>query len=462
MTKNFPEDFTWGVATSSYQIEGATNVDGRGQSIWDTFCATPGKVINGDNGDLACDHFNRFAEDIAIMKDLGVQSYRFSMAWPRMFPDGLTREQRGFEFYDRLVDELLENDIQPLATLYHWDLPQALEDLGGWTNPAIVPVFSDYATAAVKHLGDRVSNWVTINEPWCVSWLGHMSGVHAPGVKNLDSAIAAAHHTALAHAEATRAMRAVKSDIRTGLALNMSNFLVDDESNSELTDLRDLMDAHINRWWLDAMTDGAYPQVLVDFYGEKLERVIKPQDLEKLRIDSEFLGVNYYSDSFIGTPRAEDKAAGDGGPFPFPQRSNGTPPLPHTDMGWPITPGGIKNLLVRINRDWPRVNDIAITENGAAYDDVPDANGVVNDDRRVEYLETHIDAVGEAIAEGAPVKSYFAWSLLDNFEWAEGYAKRFGLVFVDFKTLKRVPKNSAHLYRSIISQHEATTKAVTG
>jgi beta-glucosidase len=450
MIENFPRDFTWGVATSSYQIEGATNVDGRGQSIWDTFSATPGKVANFDNGDKACDHFNRFKEDIAIMKDLGVQSYRFSMAWPRMFPDGVRREQRGFDFYNRLVDSLLDAGIEPFATLYHWDMPQTLEDDGGWANPAIVPVFTDYATAAVKELGDRVTNWVTINEPWCVSWLGYMSGVHAPGVKNLDSALAAAHHTSLAHAEATRAMRAVNANVRTGLALNMTNYIVDDENNAELMELGTLMDAHINRWWTDAMTTGKYPKELVDFYGDRLERIIGSLDLNKLKVETDFLGVNYYSDSFLGTPRPEDKPANDGGPFPFPHRANGTPPLPHTDIGWPITPEGIKNLMLRIHRDWPSIEDIAITENGVAFDDAPDANGVVHDTRRAEYFQSHLKAVGEAIAAGAPVNS-----------WAEGYAKRFGLVFVDFDTLERVPKNSALLYRSIISQHGALSRAIT-
>jgi len=240
----------------------------------------------------------------------------------------------------------------------------------------------------------------------------------------------------------------------------MSNFRVDDESNSELTTLRDLMDSHINRWWIDAYMKGEYPKNLVEFYGEKLSRVVKPGDMDKLKIDSEFLGVNYYSDSFIATPRPEDKPVGDGGPFPFPQRSNGTPPLPHTDMGWPITPLGIRDLLIRIKRDWSSIQDIAITENGAAYPEGPDADGVVRDERRVEYLTTHIAAVGEAIEAGAPVKSYYAWSLMDNFEWAEGYAKRFGLIHVDFDTLERVPKNSAKAYGSIIAQHGVGTGAL--
>lgn len=452
----FPRDFNWGVATSSYQIEGAAQVDGRGESIWDRFCATPGKVVNMENGDVACDHYNRYPEDIQLMKDIGVNTYRFSLAWPRMFPTGdKNREQRGFDFYNRLIDALLEADIKPLATLYHWDLPQTLQDVGGWANRKTVDAFTDYAAAAAEAFGDRVQDWVTLNEPWCVSWLGYMSGVHAPGVKDLDHAVAAAHHTALAHAEATRAMKAVNPTIRTGIALNMTNFIVEDQNNAEIVELGQLMDSHINRWWLDASIHGQYPQNLVDFYGDKLQRVVLDGDMQKLKVEPEFLGINYYSDSFIGVPRPEDKPAGDGGPFPFPQRSNGTPPEPHTDMGWPVTPHGIKDLLLRVAKDWPEVTDIAITENGAAYPEEPDENGVVRDTRRVDYLDAHIENVGAAIEQGAPVKSYYAWSLMDNFEWAEGYAKRFGIIHVDFETQKRTLKNSAKAYSAIISNHTA-------
>ena len=232
----FPEDFKWGVATSSYQIEGATNVDGRGESIWDRFCATEGKVANGENGDIACDHYNLFAEDVALMKSLGVSTYRFSLAWPRLFPNGdKQREQRGFDFYNRLIDELIANDITPVITLYHWDLPQKLEDKGGWANREIVYDFAFYAGEAVQAFSDRVKEWITINEPWCVSWLGYMNGVHAPGVKNLDSALAAAHHTALAHAEASRVMKAIDPGIKTGIALNMTTYRIEDESDAELS-----------------------------------------------------------------------------------------------------------------------------------------------------------------------------------------------------------------------------------
>lgn len=454
--KNFPLDFNWGVATSSYQIEGAAFEDGRGESIWDRFCATPGKVANSENGAVACDHYHRYSEDIAIMKEIGVNTYRFSISWPRLFPKGDgQREQRGFDFYGRLIDELLDNGIKPLPTLYHWDLPQALQDKGGWANRDIVSSFADYAAAVVAEYGDRVNEWLTINEPWCVTWLGYMNGVHAPGIKDLDSALAAAHHTALAHAEATRAMRAVRPGISSGIALNMTNYVVEDPLDSELSELAKLMDGQLNRWWLDAQTTGRYPDNLVTFYGERLEKIIQPGDEVLLKIDSEILGINYYSDSFIGLPKPGDGPISDGGLFPFPQRMNGDSPAPHTDMGWPITPDGLEDLLLRVWSDWPNFDNIAITENGAAYDDGPNSNGEIEDLRRTQYLTAHLEAAASAIEKGAPLKSYYAWSLMDNFEWAEGYDKRFGLVYVDFKTLKRTIKNSGKVYGSIISANSS-------
>ena len=389
--EGFPKDFNWGVATSSYQIEGAAFEAGRGESIWDRFCATPGKLANSEDGLIACDHYHRYPEDIQIMKQLGVSTYRFSIAWPRLFPNGDdVREERGFDFYNKLIDELLANGIVPMPTLYHWDLSQPLQDKGGWANRDTVAAFSKYAAAAVEAFGDRVDKWLTLNEPWCVTWLGYMNGVHAPGVKNLDHALAAAHHTALAHAEASRAMRAVRSDLKIGLALNMTNYRLDDESDSSLAELGDLMDAQLNRWWIDAFLNGTYPKVLMDFHEERLSNIIQPGDLDKLKVQTDFMGVNYYSDSFIGLPREEDKPLIEEGLFPFPHRMNGSAPAPYTDMGWPVTPQGLEDLLLRIARDWPEIQDIAITENGAAYDEEPDSDGVVNDARRVEYLESHL------------------------------------------------------------------------
>jgi len=456
----FPEDFSWGSATASYQIEGAFQDGGRSMSVWDTFSHTPGKVFQGHTGDVACDHYHRYMEDIKIMKDLGIQSYRFSLAWPRIIPTGTgATNMHGVDFYNRLIDALLDAGIQPTATLYHWDLPQVLQDKGGWANRDIVGWISDYATVAAKEFGDRVANWVTLNEPWCSTWLGYFHGVHAPGIKDLDQAIAGSHHTALAHAEITRALRSVRPEIRSGLALNMTTYRVDDESNPELMRLKDFQDSNLNRWYLDASIHGRYPQNLVDFYGEKLEKVIQPGDMEKLKIDSEFLGINYYSDSFIGTPTSE-QVANNNGTFLFPINSDGTPPAPHTDMGWPITPQGLEDLLVRVHQDWPEIADIAITENGAAYDDGPDENGQVNDERRVDYLVNHLGAVSNAIERGVPVKAYYYWSLLDNFEWAEGYVKRFGIVYVNFETLQRIPKLSANVYSKVIATNGAVLESV--
>ena len=453
---NFPRDFKWGVATSSYQIEGAAQKDGRGVSVWDTFCATPGKVVNAENGDVACDHYHRFPEDVAIMKELGVTSYRFSIAWPRLFPNGdSVREERGFAFYNRLIDELVANGIEPVVTLYHWDLPQTLEDQGGWANREIIGAFTHYAQACVAAFGDRVTNWITLNEPWCFTWLGYLSGVHAPGRQDLGAAIATAHHTALAHAEATRAMKAVRSDINVGIALNMTTYRVTDRSIQELVELETLMDGQLNRWWLDAMFYGTYPIEVVQAFGEHLESVVMPGDMELVRVVPEFLGVNYYSDSFINPVKNQgtQEVSTNPNPFPYTQKCDGTPPLPHTDMGWPVTPEGFYELMLRINRDWPMITNISITENGSAYPEIPDEFGVVNDERRVQYLSLHLEALARAIADGAPVKSYFAWSLMDNFEWAEGYAKRFGIVHVDFETQVRTLKNSAKFYQSFINSH---------
>ena len=452
----FPADFNWGVATSSYQIEGATSLDGRGPSIWDTFCATPGKVANGENGDVACDHYHRFPQDIAIMKELGVTSYRFSIAWSRLFPNGdCVREERGFDFYNKLINELIANNIEPVVTLYHWDLPQSLEDRGGWASREIIPAFVNYATACVEAFGDRVSNWITLNEPWVFTWLGYLSGVHAPGRQELSAGVAAAHHTSIAHAQASAAMKKVNPNINVGIALNMTTYRVTDPTNQELKDLEVLLDGQLNRWWLDAMFYGQYPAEVVASFGDHFTAVSQPGDEALIVSNPDFIGVNYYADNYINPPLPDDAPSTNPSPTPFPQAFDGSAPLPHTDMGWPITPNGFYDLMVRINRDWPMVTNISITENGAAFPEVPDEDGIVFDERRIAYLESHLTALSEAIADGVPVKSYFAWSLMDNFEWAEGYAKRFGLVHVDFETLERTLKNSAKFYQNVIAKQRA-------
>jgi beta-glucosidase len=449
---NFPTDFIWGAATSSYQIEGAAYEDGRGVSIWDTFCKTPGLVANGDTGDVANDHYHRYLEDIALMKELGLKSYRFSFAWPRLFPNGDgVREERGFAFYDRLINALLEAGIEPLATLYHWDLPQALQDKGGWTNRDIVKAFADYSTAMVEHFGDRVKRWTPINEPWVVSWLGHGIGIHAPGVKDRRSAFAAAHHTVLAHVASTNAMRSVRSDILTGPVLNQANSIADDPSDPIQAHALAIADAHQNTFWMDAFMKGSYPQILLDTYGDELTSVIQPGDLESATVKNDFIGINYYFDNYIHPSKGgENQWHSIAGLFGLD--IDETAPGPLTDMGWPLTPFGLKNLLVRWHKEYgSALPDLFITENGAAYDEGISEDGKCHDQRRIDYLSTHLNAVSDAIAEGSPVKGYYQWSLMDNFEWALGYEKRFGIVHVDFDTQKRTIKDSGYWYADVIA-----------
>ncbi|MEI6649319.1 MAG: GH1 family beta-glucosidase [Actinomycetes bacterium] len=459
MTNSFPADFVWGAATSSYQIEGATDVDGRGVSIWDTFSKTPGRIVNGDTGDVGCDHYNRFPEDISIMKDLGIKSYRFSIAWPRLFPNGDDqREERGFDFYNRLIDALLAADIAPIITLYHWDLPQPLEDLGGWANRIVVDRFARYAQACAEAFGDRVSRWTTLNEPWCTAWLGYSFGVHAPGKKDYRLAIAASHHTALAHAEGVRAIKAVLPNASVGLTVNMTNYRNQNQEDIEVEALKGLVDANLNRWWIDACLSGQYPQNLVHHYGEDLQRVLYPGDAELLRCETDFLGINYYSDSFLGTPKPDSKTFLEEGFLPFPYRADGTPPSEYanslTAMGWVVTPEGLGDLMMRVHQDWPEIKEILVTENGAAYKDEIDASGEIEDLDRARYFEDHLKSLQGAVASGAPVKGYFAWSLLDNFEWAEGYEKRFGLVYIDRTSLDRKIKRSGKVYAQVIRSNK--------
>lgn len=451
---NFPEDFTWGAATSAYQIEGATNLDGRGQSIWDHFCNTPGKVSNGDSGDIANDHYHRFPEDIKIMSQLGLKSYRFSFAWPRLFPNGnLIREERGFDFYDRLIDELLAVGIEPLATLYHWDLPQALQEDGGWENREIIYKFADYSAAVVKSFGDRIKKFSPINEPWVVAWLGHGIGIHAPGVMNLRSAFAVAHHTVIAHALSTNAMRSVRSDILTGPVLNQANYIADDIADEIQAHVAAISDAHQNRFWMDAFMYGKYPQILLDTYAEDLTSVIKNGDMELAKVKNDFIGINYYFDNRIGRSLGgKPEWHSISGLLNF--NIDETPIGPLTDMGWPLSPDGLERLLVRWHKEHgDNLPPLYITENGAAYDDGPDSDGRIRDNRRIDYLRTHLAAVSRAISQGSPVKGYYQWSLMDNFEWALGYAKRFGIVYVDFKTQKRIIKDSGYWYRDTINNN---------
>ena len=451
---SFPDGFLWGAATSSYQIEGAANEDGRGASIWDLFSKTPGNVANGDTGEIANDHYHRFPQDIAVMKEIGLQGYRFSFAWPRMFPNGDgAREERGFAFYDRLIDGLLEAGIEPLATLYHWDLPQALQDKGGWVNREIVDRFTDYSTSVVERFGDRVKKFSPINEPWVVAWLGYGTGIHAPGIKDRTSAFAAAHHTVMAHAASTRAMRAVRSDIFTGPVLNQANYVPDDTNDPEQSRAADILDAVQNRFWMDAFMNGEYPEILMKEFGKELAAVIKDGDLKFASVKNDFIGINFYCDSRVGAP-VKGVETGYTVSGLLGLSIDESPRGPLTEMGWPLTPDGLRNLLVRWHREYgAQCPHIYITENGAAYGDGPDASGRVKDDSRIEYLRSHLKAVSQAISAGCPIKGYYQWSLMDNFEWALGYDKRFGIVHVDFETQQRIIKDSGWWYKAVIDSN---------
>jgi len=452
--RQFPHNFLWGAATAAYQVEGAASEDGRGLSIWDTFSHTPGKTDNGDTGDVACDMYHRYPADVALMKGLGIKAFRLSISWSRLFPNGdEVREERGFAFYDNLINELLSQGITPYITLYHWDLPQALEDKGGWRSRETVAAFGKYAAAVAEHFGDRVKHFAPINEPWCVAWLGHGLGVHAPGISDRPTAFKVAHHTVIAHATAVNAMRAVRSDLKIGPVLNQSNYPADDPSDPNQAHASAILDAVQNRWWMDAIFYGKYPQILVDEFGEEFLDAILPGDMELAQTKNDWLGINYYFDTRVGASDSAKTVEFDNSAF-LGLTIDSTPKGDLTDMGWPITPDGLTNMLVRWQKEFgSRLPQIFITENGCAYPDGPDEAGKINDLRRISYLDKHLNALLDAIGQGVDVGGYFQWSLLDNFEWSLGYQKRFGIVFVDYESQKRTPKESAYWYSNVIKDN---------
>ncbi len=440
----FPKDFIWGSATASYQIEGAWDVDGKGESIWDRFAHTPGKIIDGTNGDVACDHYNRWKQDIALMKRLGLQAYRFSIGWPRVFPEGRgALEPRGVDFYSRLVDGLLEAGITPYATLYHWDLPQALQDQGGWGNRDTASAFADYADVMSRALGDRVTNWMTINEPWCASILSHAFGHHAPGMTDWPLALRAAHHVLLAHGLAVPVLRANCANADVSIVLNFTAPVAASSSPADRNATR-LFDGSFNRWFLDPVYGRHYPADMVAAYTEAgilpngLD-FVQPGDMETIAAPTDGLAINYYTRELV---KAAEEGLGFG-----PDEENAT--LPRTDMGWEIYPQGLYDLLCRLHFGY-QVPRILITENGMAAPDVPDADGRVNDQDRIDYLRLHFAAAARAMQAGVPLAGYLIWSLMDNFEWAFGYSKRFGLVYVDYQTQARTPKASATWLTQVI------------
>ena len=441
---DFPPGFTWGAATASYQIEGAAQTDGRGPSIWDVFSHTPGRVLNGDTGDVACDHYARYADDVALMRELGLAAYRFSVAWPRVQPLGSGRvEQRGLDFYRRLVDELLDSGIAPWLTLYHWDLPQALQEEGGWTSRDTAERFAEYAGIVYDALGDRVPHWSTLNEPWCSSLLSYQAGHHAPGERDGTRAARAVHHLLLGHGLAARVLRE-RGCTDLGLTLNLNPVRGEDP------DLVRKVDGQQNRMWLDAVLLGRYPDdVVADLEAAGAPLPVQDGDLDVISAPLDWLGVNYYFRSHV----AGGSTAGEPSPWIGGQDVvDVDPPVLTTAMGWGVEPDGLVELLTRLHDEWPAI-PLVITENGSAWEDVVAPDGAVRDPDRVDYLLRHLEAASEAIGKGVDLRGYFAWSLLDNFEWSFGYERRFGIVHVDYETQVRTPKDSARAYAEVLRRH---------
>jgi beta-glucosidase len=448
----FPTNFLWGAATSAYQIEGAITEGGRGPSIWDRFVAVPGATHQGHTGETAADHYHRMDDDVALMAELGLGAYRFSIAWPRIMPNGTRAlNMRGLDFYDRLVDALLARGITPLATLYHWDLPLELEHLGGWLNRDTAYAFADYADVVARRLGDRVDWWLTHNEPWCPSFLGYGIGIHAPGQRCLQAASTAAHHLLLAHGLAVPRMRQhLRKTAQVGITLNLSPIYPVDET-PETAQAMARADAFVNRWFLDPIFFGRYPYGL---FGERALPVpaIEQNDFAIIQAPIDFLGVNYYSRKVVHAPNEADNLKAVLG---FDEVAH-VPGAIYTSMGagWEVYPDGLTDLLVRLKRDYgPRA--IIITENGAAFEDCWDGGCQINDVERLAYVRDHIYAVGRALAQDVPVRGYFLWSLLDNFEWGEGYGKRFGMVYVDYETQRRIVKASGRWYADFVAAQYA-------
>ncbi|WP_137845323.1 GH1 family beta-glucosidase [Microbacterium sp. 2FI] len=470
--REFPSNFLFGAATAAYQIEGAAHEDGRRDSIWDAFARVPGAVINADNGDVACDHYHRYQDDVALMTSMGLQTYRFSTSWSRVHPDGGPANAQGVDFYKRLVDELLGADILPWLTLYHWDLPQALQEKGGWANRDTADLFTEYALTMHDALGDRVNVWTTLNEPWCSSFLSYTAGIHAPGHYSVEEGMLASHHLLLGHGQAVRELRARDESLTLGITVNLTVADPVDASDPADLDAARRIDGQFNRWFLDPIYKGEYPaDVLEDMRAvdaaaaASFEAAVRPGDLEAIstRIDS--LGVNYYHGELVGGHAPQNPPIGGDAPTdrvsasPFPSHEGiywHERGLPRTPMQWEVQPEGLTRLLVRVWEDYaePAGTVLYVTENGAAYDDVAvveDGETRVHDDDRVDFVRSHLGAILDAQDAGVDVRGYFYWSLLDNYEWAWGYEKRFGIVRVDYETQERTVKDSGREYSRIIA-----------
>jgi beta-glucosidase len=442
--QRLPDDFVWGAATAAYQIEGAVREDGRGVSIWDTFSHTPENTLDGATGDVACDHYHRWRYDVRLMQDLGLQAYRLSVAWPRVMPDGTGEVNgRGLDFYDRLVDALLAAKITPYVTLYHWDLPQALQDQGGWANRETIEYFVAYADVVGRRLGDRVRDWITHNEPYVVAFVGNYQGRHAPGVQDLGTALQVAHNVLVSHGRAVSVLRAASPRAQVGITVDLGPIhpaaaTAEDEAAARR------FDGHWNRWFLDPVFGRGYPADMVELYGDRMPK-IAAGDLDEIAVPTDFLGINYYRPAWARAVSVEED--------PLRYRALTGAELAEkgfevTEMGWPVVPEGLEELLIDVHREYAPPA-LYVTENGAAFDDQL-VNGKVRDERRIAYLRGHFEAARRAIAAGVPLRGYFVWSLMDNFEWALGYSKRFGLLHVDYETQKRTLKDSALWYRRVI------------
>jgi len=435
----FPDDFLWGTATSSYQIEGAYNEDGKGESIWDRFCHTPGKIHKGDTGDVACDHYHQYREDVESMKKLSLKAYRFSISWPRVIPKGKgIINEAGLDFYDHLVDELLKADIEPFITLYHWDLPQVLQEKGGWVNRDLIGYFADYAAVAAHRLGDRVHYWITHNEPWVASFLGYGFGMHAPGIKDFTTAIQVSHHLLLSHGKVVEVLRSLGDEkTMVGITLNLSPVYPVSQKEEDIRAAK-IYDGCLNRWFLDPIFKGAYPLDMWEYYNDKVPQVL-PEDMSIISRRVDFLGVNYYTRSVV---KADPRK-----PFGiFLLKPKGAE---YTDMEWEVYPEGIYEILKKVQNDY-NPQAVYITENGAAFSEKLDKEAKVKDPRRINYLKGHFSFAHKAIEEGVKLGGYFVWSLMDNFEWTYGHSKRFGLIYVDYPTQKRIFKESAYWYKKVI------------
>ena len=441
----FPDHFTWGAATSSYQIEGAPDIDGKGESIWDRFTHTPGNIWNEENGDLTCNHYHLYHDDVRLMADLGLQSYRFSISWPRVFPEGGGKPNRkGMDFYRRLVDQLEQHGIRPAVTLYQWDLPQALQDQGGWSNRDTARYFEQYAAFVFENLDLPVDLWITLNEPWVSAFLGHALGVHAPGENDFSEALQASHNLLLAHGFAVRSFREIdRKNEQIGITLNLAPVHPASDSELDMNQAR-RADGFMNRWFLDPIFKGIYPRDMVEIFSRSFKMpAVEEEDGAIISAPIDFLGVNNYTRTMVQAGSSEDDFMG----------SPVNPPdAEYTEMGWEVYPHGIYELLTRLYNDY-QPSKLYITENGAAFADEVNQAGEVQDSRRIAYLQSYIAEAWNALQDGVPLAGYYAWSLLDNFEWSFGYSKRFGLVYVDFSSLQRIPKKSAYWYRDLISRN---------